>query len=248
MSTRSVIARPVTREGGASGFTGVYHHWDGYPSGVGASLFAYRNGFFGGDTEAMLRYLVDEHPAGWSTINGKDLGRKPGFHEGMDGDDQPCTVAVTTSAIEVDGPRCGRPSKDHLCQTFGADAHAAVGFPYPCREGHYGYHLGHEHKPDPAAVADARLVPECYCHGDRTEDAEPITEANASGAGCEYAYVLDGSKMTILSSYTDIGSDEGVKDQKMIGFFGMGDKNAEWRPIATIDLDGPEPDWKTIEA
>lgn len=76
MSTRSAIARQTP-----SGFTGVYHHWDGYPTALGNTLFSLFNGHFKRDLNAMLKYLIDEHPAGWSTINGADFTLKPGFGE-----------------------------------------------------------------------------------------------------------------------------------------------------------------------
>jgi len=76
MSTRAIIARATK-----SGFKGVYHHWDGYPQELGASLFALYNGHFAKDLARMLRYLIDEHPAGWSTINGADFTQPPGFEE-----------------------------------------------------------------------------------------------------------------------------------------------------------------------
>jgi hypothetical protein len=34
----------------------------------------------------------------------------------------------------------------------------------------------------------------------------------------------------------------------MIGMWGMGDPRAVWQEIAKIDLDGPEPDWKELDA
>lgn len=63
MSTRGVIARKT-----GSGFRGVYHHWDGYPSGLGKYLFELRWRRFKGDTQKMLKFLIDEHPNGWSSI------------------------------------------------------------------------------------------------------------------------------------------------------------------------------------
>jgi len=75
MGTRGVIARPD-----GEGFTGRYHHWDSYPAGLGATLFALRNGHFAVDTEAMLKVLLDDH-TGWSTINQKDFALAPGFVE-----------------------------------------------------------------------------------------------------------------------------------------------------------------------
>ena len=150
MSTRSVIAR----KDGLT-FKGVYHHWDGYPSGLGATLFGLRNGQYKGDTQAMLKALIDEHPAGWSTLNG-----------------------------------------------------------------------------------DKR---ECYCHGGRAEEANPITEQNAAGCGCEWAYIFDGNgKMEIQSSFRRNG-------HKMIGMFGCGDPESVWKAVAIVDLDGQEPNWEAIE-
>lgn len=154
MGTRGVIARPV-----GEGFEGRYHHWDSYPSGLGLTLIQLRNGFFQGDTDAMLRVLLDEHPAGWSTINSADFSLPAGF--------------------------------------------------------------------DSAG-------PNCYCHGSRSEDGWLVTAENASGSGCEYAYVLEGSRMLVMSSYHENGT-------KAIGMFGMGDPVASWRIIHDVDLDNPLP-------
>jgi len=70
MSTRGCIARLRGRTPLA--FKGVYHHWDSYPSGLGQTLFRLRNQGFKGDTAALLKALIDEHPAGWSTVVGSD--------------------------------------------------------------------------------------------------------------------------------------------------------------------------------
>jgi len=76
VSTRSLIARVGDHEGE---FAGVYHHSDGYPTGLGAYLWNFLHGHFHGDLAAMLRVLIDEHPAGWSCIVGKDFSLKPGY-------------------------------------------------------------------------------------------------------------------------------------------------------------------------
>lgn len=76
MSTRSCIAKP---EG--DGWKGRYHHSDGYPSGLGRFLFEAHNGFFGGDTDAMVKYLVDDEPVGWSFIMDTDLSKGPAWTE-----------------------------------------------------------------------------------------------------------------------------------------------------------------------
>jgi len=167
MSTRGVIAR---RNG--DGFTGRYHHWDSYPSGLGKTLFKWAKLM---PLDQMLKMLLDDHPAGWSTIVGTDPKLEPGY-------------------VELDNK-------------------------------------------------SAPNRPRCYCHGDRSEPQDDIlTEANASAVGCEYAYVFDEQRrtMAILSSYCRDG-------HKMIGMFGMGDPEAAWRLVATIDLDGEEPDWEELD-
>jgi hypothetical protein len=94
MSTRACIARLTGRHPLA--FEGRYHHWDGYPSGLGHALYHAYGGPFDGDLERMLRVLIDEHPAGWSTIVGADWSLPPGFiedpatrHDNADRDVQP---------------------------------------------------------------------------------------------------------------------------------------------------------------
>ena len=77
MSTRSCIARST----GEGTFKGVYHHWDGYPTALGATLWKLHHGFFGRDMERMLAFLIDEHPAGWSTINNADFKLPAGYQE-----------------------------------------------------------------------------------------------------------------------------------------------------------------------
>ncbi len=75
MSTRSAIARV-----NGDGFKGVYHHWDGYPTGLGATLYQEAQKRPLG---ALLTLLIDEHPAGWSTINGADLSKPAGYLDVM---------------------------------------------------------------------------------------------------------------------------------------------------------------------
>lgn len=165
MSTRAVIGRKTDK-----GFTGVYHHWDGYPSGLGAALFRLRASQFSGDTAVLLKHLIDAHPGGWSTIND---------------------------------------------------------------------------------TADGTPLAECKCYckahgGDSDSKGPGVNEHNASGCGCEWAYVFDGNgKMEVQVSICGPGRFEG---QKMVGAFGCGDPKGTWKTIATVDLNGPEPDWAKIEA
>jgi len=170
MSTRAAIVRTT----GESTFEGAYHHWDGYPEALGKTLFELHRGHFRGDLAAMVKFLIDDHPAGWSTINEADFTLVPGFRE-------------------------------------------------------HGYR-------------DSPHGPKCYCHGDRAETANTVTQDNAANIGCEYVYMFDAKAgtMTVLSSYYETGT-------KMIGAFGCGDPDALWKPIAVVDLAGDEPDWENIE-
>lgn len=65
MSTRSVIA--VSNVTGTD-FIGVFHHWDGYPSGVGKALYTLYRERFGRDLEAMTQTLIYDRPSGWDSI------------------------------------------------------------------------------------------------------------------------------------------------------------------------------------
>lgn len=216
MSTRSVIARK-TQEG----FRGVYHHWDGYPSGLGKTLFEVRNRFYQGDTKRMLKYLIDDHSGGWSTINKdwtKPAGQRP---------DENTLLCQ----------KCGQESWRHYRQYYKGGYSSALsdweraGRPEP-PEGSNILVLGHSVERD-----EIETGPEP--HGGK---AEPTTEQNASAVGCEWAYVFDGDgKMEIQSSYRETGG-------KMIGAFGCGDPKATWKTVAIIDLDAPEPNWEEIES
>jgi len=98
MSTRSVIARPT-----AAGFQGRYVHWDGYPSGVGRQIYGLFQGHFGKDFDRLQRVLLDEHPAGWSSLSG-DWTKAPGFAEDPRNTDGPGKADDLSHA--EDGPTC----------------------------------------------------------------------------------------------------------------------------------------------
>lgn len=190
MSTRSCIARST----GEGTFKGVYHHWDGYPPSLGATLFRIYRQHFKRDLVAMLTFLIEKHPAGWSTINSADFKLPAGYQE-------------TKYRKKRDG------SDDYS-------------------------------KPTPHG-------PVCYCHGGRHEEALPVSEAD--DCGMEWAYVFDIEKklMHVLERvYTDNTVSTAGKDlggRHMVGIAGFGAPgNQRWQDIAAIDLDGTEPDWKSL--
>ena len=80
MSTRGAIVRFTNGE--TTEWSGRYHHWDSGPQWLGATLWGLYHGHFQKDLRRMLEVLIDEHPAGWSTINDTDFEMAPGFHEG----------------------------------------------------------------------------------------------------------------------------------------------------------------------
>lgn len=75
MGTRGIIARIDEKRG----FAGNYHHWDSYPTQLGATLWKLYHGHFECNLKVMLRVLIDDHPAGWSTINDADFTLEPGW-------------------------------------------------------------------------------------------------------------------------------------------------------------------------
>ena len=211
MSTRSVIARKT-----GTGFTGVFHHWDGYPSGVGSKLFELYNKFFKCNLDNMLKALIDDAPAGWSTIIGD--WRLPW---GMNHD-------ATQRCLD-----CGRLNNLHYRQHYRTDPKDLTLPPLPKDAANGILLLGHA----PKVNNDLPHGPDAGL-GDWSEDA--YTELNAAGGGCEYAYVFDEKgQMAIMSAY--------YGGKKMIGRFGFGDPNSEWKVFAVVDLKGKEPDWEKLD-
>lgn len=63
MSTCAIIAAPDPN----TGWAGVYHHWDGYPTGLGVYLQRILEELHY-DVGEFRRLLIDAHPAGYSSI------------------------------------------------------------------------------------------------------------------------------------------------------------------------------------
>jgi len=79
MSTRGAIGRITSKEGEPITFSCRYHHWDSNPESLGQTLFKLFKGHFKRDINAMLKMLIDDHPAGWSTINDADFALPAGY-------------------------------------------------------------------------------------------------------------------------------------------------------------------------
>ncbi len=111
MSTRSMIARKTEE-----GFQGVYHHWDGYPSALGHTLWQlYHQG--DRNLNGMLALLIDEHPAGWSSINGVDwdqpIGYVTDYAKGRETNAPQCFCVLTIMDHEWQSSRAGLENRRH---------------------------------------------------------------------------------------------------------------------------------------
>ncbi len=78
MSTRSVIGKWVDKDQGK--IDGRYHHSDGYPEGLGATLWRFLKNNFGDDTERLLNYVLSER-SGWSSMVDSDPRIPPSWTE-----------------------------------------------------------------------------------------------------------------------------------------------------------------------
>ena len=66
MGTRALIGY-----NSEDGWRAVYHHWDGYPSGLGAELHERYQKC--NDLAQLIKEVITGHPSGWSTL----MGDKP---------------------------------------------------------------------------------------------------------------------------------------------------------------------------
>ncbi|MGE0493246.1 MAG: hypothetical protein AB7S38_28820 [Vulcanimicrobiota bacterium] len=97
MATRGIIARRV-----GDGWHGVYHHSDSYPTGLGRTLWRFYHGISRtrptlgerlgltappdqptfSSLEEMLRFVIDEHPWGWSNLAAVAPSKPPKDYSG----------------------------------------------------------------------------------------------------------------------------------------------------------------------
>ena len=206
MSTRSVIAvaeSPMKWEG-------KYHHWDGYPEGLGKAIMqAYE-----GDVNELVRAFLNEEVHHWSTAVGYNM-KLPVNHkpEGAD---------VCAECGEVEWRHWKQNYEKHGEKAPDVEDYMVFGHPF--RDPYYSGKLSKD-----------LYGPVAHLKNDEGEEWICSSE-NASGSGCEYAYVFvpNGesyqNKVYILSSFRRDGS-------KMIGMFGSGDPDSAWLCIGYIDLE-----------
>jgi hypothetical protein len=134
--------------GGAA--IGRYHHYDGYPAGLGTSLLLAQRDNFKTIAE-MVQVLVFDHPAGWSTINGADWTLTPGTATNTNDNERECVV-------------CGKSHWKHYRQYYGGYTYPDATLPDDAAEGTMV--LGHQ--PKAVELATDRR-PSCYCHNGEGE-------------------------------------------------------------------------------
>lgn len=110
MSTRAVIARTTGAPSSVTGqphWEGRYHHFDGYPSGLGKRLYELAQQH---DLSWLLALLIDEHPAGWSNILTCDITATAGYREVnvQSSDDEPAwrDIEAHMRWERMQGPLC----------------------------------------------------------------------------------------------------------------------------------------------
>lgn len=227
MGTRSVIAEPW-----GDGFRGRYCHWDGYPSGVGHSLFRAHSERFSGDTDAMVAYLVTDEAVGWSQLAGVDWSLPKGWYDRHD-PETPCAL-------------CTLPMWRHYAQYYPeggpedpmVNGRRRAGLIKPDEV----MQLGHSHE-----GADVAVGPQSYTA--RGETGEQWIYSDGDDGGTEWAYVLTQRALMVFERrYGPVGADEGHGT----GMFGMGASDTEngghWAFVASIDWERTEVDWEQLDA
>lgn len=74
MATRGAIVRLTD-----DGFVGVRHQRYSMPEALGKQLWDLYQGHFNKDLAAMMTFLIDTHPGGWSSIVGADFTLPPNY-------------------------------------------------------------------------------------------------------------------------------------------------------------------------
>ena len=94
MGTRSFVG--VYDDEGS--WSARYCHWDGYPSGVGATLWENYKRHFQDNLGAMVEILMSE-PVGWSSLAGCDLSLPPVWIEGYKGSNTDTRRILCTEVV-----------------------------------------------------------------------------------------------------------------------------------------------------
>ena len=104
MSTRACVAKVW-----GDGWSGVYTHWDGYPTHQGPIIWAKLHEECGGNSDVFIERYIDAHPSGWSSFGEICYCHNKDFpdHEPMiiTSDDERHNQALYTEWVYVIGKR-----------------------------------------------------------------------------------------------------------------------------------------------
>jgi len=193
-------------------------------------LWELYHGRFERSLPAMRRTLIDDHPAGWSTINRADWHQKPGFVA-----EQPCGT-------------CGSAFVKHLEWPPGAGP--GQGVPATGRNA-----LGHAYERDQRPQR-----PQCLCHGDRhEEDRKPIVckASRCDGSTCDPGFIMwvygledDGLRILSCARFAEPPGYE-TKSLAIVNYRtgALEQLPRAWyrhRDVGLYPWKGAEPDWKIL--
>lgn len=145
MGTRSVIAVPYRTK---TGWRGRYCHWDGYPSGVGQSLFQIvrRDGI------KQARKTLTSTWCGWSQINPeqKEDDLSPGYDDGRFAAVEGYGVAFTTTKLDIFGEKAYQQARRGDWIRFDGDDDAGTEWAYVLDDDRMWVHRRIHHDGTPA--------------------------------------------------------------------------------------------------
>lgn len=229
MGTRSVIAEPH-----GDGFRGRYHHWDGCPTGLGSTLWDLYHGHFAQDTEAMRKYLVEDEPVGWSTINSANFALPKAWNDSQDPDSL-CA-------------KCEAPMWRHYAQYYPEGSASDPMVNGKRRAGLIApeqvMQLGHSHE----AQQTINGPQSCSARGETSDSPDGNwTYSDGDDCGAEWAYVITPRTLFVFERRYGLPHDD---QGHGTGMFGMGASNTEsggyWAPAADLQWTDNEPDWEAL--
>lgn len=199
-------------------------YWDSYPEELGKTLWQLYHTVFGKDLEALLKTVIDDHPAGWSGLHASTFDGRVQTKPKTDVTEPESAELSEASVLKLRNllaQMTGVPSlpDDLNCYCHGDNPEK-------------GWQVNEDNASGSGVEYVYAFAREDFdCEGQKAETAETAEPKTGDGA--------EKHTMFVLSSYRANG-------HRMIGMFGCGDPAARWRVIAQVDLGSEEPDWQRV--